>query len=102
MRLEYHLDALGMAKVDDPVTEGVAADLTRNTGPIEPGPGRIDPALARPVTLTDQEFARLIGVYPGMGCWIPARPAGSLARLIPTSVPSGLSLHTFESTPPTP
>lgn len=57
--LQHHLDALGMAKFYDPVAEGVAADLTQNTGPILPVLQRIDPALAQPVHLTDGGFLRL-------------------------------------------
>ena len=99
--LRHHLDALGMAKFYDPVAEGVAADLTQNTGPIAPVLQRIDPALAQPVTLTHAQFVDLLAFLRDGLLDERALPE-NLAQLIPTSVPSGLSLHTFESTPPTP
>jgi len=99
--LRHHLDALGMAKFYDPVAEGVAADLTQNTGPIASVLQRLDPALAQPVTLTDSQFADLIAFLRDGLLDERALPE-NLAQLIPTSVPSGLPLHTFESTPPTP
>ena len=78
----------GLLIAGDPVAEGVAADLTMNTGPIAPVLQRIDPALAQPVTLTDTEFTDLLaflrdGLLDGR-----ALPE-NLAPLIPTSVPSG-------------
>jgi cytochrome c peroxidase len=99
--LRHHLDALRMAKSYHPVAEGVAADLTKNTGPIAPVLQRIDPALAQRVTLTDAQFADLLAFLRDGLLDERALPE-NLAQLIPTSVPSGLSLHTFESTPPTP
>jgi cytochrome c peroxidase len=99
--LQHHLDALGMAKFYDPVKEGVAADLTKNTGPIGPVLQRIDPALAQAVTLTDEEFSDL-EAFLRDGLLDPRALPENLARFIPVAVPSGLTLHTFESTPPTP
>ena len=90
----------GLLIAGDPVAEGVAADLTMNTGPIAPVLQRIDPALAQPVTLTDTEFTDLLAFLRDGLLDERALPE-NLAPLIPTSVPSGLSLHTFESTPPT-
>ena len=99
--LQHHLDALGMARFYDSVKEGVAADLTQNTGPIGPVLQRIDPALAQAVTLTDEEFSDL-EAFLRDGLLDPRARPEYLARFIPASVPSGLPLHTFESTPPTP
>ena len=99
--LRHHLDALGMARFYDPVAEGVAADLTQNTGPIAPVLQRIDPALAQPVILTNAQFADLLAFLRDGLLDERALPE-NLAQLVPASVPSGLALHTFESTPPTP
>jgi cytochrome c peroxidase len=99
--LQHHLDALGMARSYDPVKEGVAADLTQNTGPIAPVLQRIDPALAQPVSLTDQEFVDL-KAFVRDGLLDPRALPENLAQLIPASVPSGLSLQVFEITPPRP
>lgn len=99
--LRHHLDALGMAKLYDPVAEGVATDLTQNTGPIGPVLRRIDPALAQRVSLSDAEFSDLLAFLRDGLLDERALPE-NLARLIPAAVPSGLPLQVFESTPPRP
>ena len=98
--LRHHLDALGMAKSYDPVAEGVAEDLTHNTGPIAPVLQRLDPALVEPRELTEQEFSDLLAFLRD-GLLDPRALPENLVSLIPEAVPSGLTLHTFETTPPT-
>ncbi len=98
--LRHHLDALHRAKFYDPVAQGVAPDLTQNTGPIEPVLGRIDPLLRKPVRLSANEFADL-QAFLREGLLDPRALPGNLVSLIPAALPSGLSLHTFETTPPT-
>jgi len=99
--LQHHLDALKMARFYNPVKEGIAMDLTGNTGPIGPVLQRIDPALARPVTLSETEFSDLL-MFVRDGLTDTRVGPQKLAQLIPAFVPSGLSLQTFESTQPTP
>ena len=99
--LQHHLDALNMAQFYNPVKEGVATDLTKNTGPIGPVLDRIDPALARPVTLSGTEFSDLL-MFVRDGLSDARVGPRKLAQLIPAFVPSGLSLQTFESTRPNP
>ena len=99
--LRHHLDALHMATFYDPVAEGVAADLTHNTGPIGPVLNRIDPLLAQSPPLSDAEVADL-QAFLRDGLLDPRALPENLARLIPTSLPSGLRPHRFEATPPTP
>ncbi len=96
--LEHHLNALALARSYDPVKEGVAADLTQNTGPTAPVLRRLDPALVQPLGLTAGEFDSLYAFLHD-GLLDPRALPENLAALIPTSVPSGLSLQTFESTP---
>jgi cytochrome c peroxidase len=96
--LRHHLDALGLAKFYNPITEGVAADLTQNIGPFLPVLQRIDPALAQPVSLSDGEFSDL-DTFLRDGLLDPRARPENLARFIPTSVPSGLSLQLFENAP---
>jgi cytochrome c peroxidase len=74
--------------------------LTGNTGLIAPVLQRIDPALAQRVSLTGEEFSDLEAFLRDGLLDRRALPENR-ARLIPTSVPSGLSLPTFESTPTT-
>jgi len=99
--LRYHLNVVQRARSYDPVAEGVSADLTLNTGPIAPVLQRLDPALASRTTLTDEEVSDLESFLRD-GLLDPRALPENLAALIPASVPSGLSLHTFESTPFTP
>ena len=99
--LRHHLDALGMAKFYDPTAEGVPPDLTKNTGPIGPVIQRIDPALARPVTLSETEFADLL-LFVRDGLSDARIGPQKLAQLIPEVVPSGLPLQTFEKSRLTP
>lgn len=99
--LQYHLDALGMARFYNPVAEGVSVDLTQNNGPIDPVLKRIAPALAQPVILSEAEFSDLLE-FVRDGLSDPRARPENLVGLISASVPSGLSLHTFESTPATP
>jgi hypothetical protein len=89
-----------MGKAYDPVKEGVAADLSHNTGPIEPVLARLDRRLVQPVKLADQEFADLLEFIRN-GLLDPRALPKNLAGLIPAAVPSDLALQTFESTPPT-
>ena len=99
--LRHHLDALHLARSYDPVAEGVAPDLTQNTGPIDPVLRRIDPLLANPVRLSAKDFADL-QAFLRDGLLDPRALPENLVSLIPTSLPSGLSPHTFETSPPTP
>ena len=99
--LRHHLDTLRMARLYDPVAAGVAPDLTENTGPIGPVLKRLDPLLAQPIGLTEAEFSDL-EAFLRDGLLDPRALPDNLVSMIPTSVPSGLSLHTFESTPPSP
>jgi hypothetical protein len=50
---------------------------------------------------TDGGMKRLL-IYPVRCLLDPRALPENLARLIPTFVPSGLSLYTFQTTPPTP
>src|SRR5262245_52143269 len=52
--LRFHLDAISSARNYNPAQAGVDPDL--RLGPIEPVLQRIDPLLAKPVTLTNDEF----------------------------------------------
>ena len=82
----------------DPIEAGVARDLARNTGPITPVIQRLHPALVQPVSLSESEFANLLAFLRDGLLDERARPE-NLVDSIPKSVPSGLSLHVFETTP---
>jgi cytochrome c peroxidase len=99
--LRFHLNTLEQARRYNPVKAGVAKDLTHNTGPIQPVLDRIDPALRKPISLSDEEFSDLLAFVRDGLLDERARPE-NLASLIPKSPPSNLRLQTFESTPARP
>ena len=97
---EIYLDVLTSARTDNATRAGVAFDLTQFLGPIEPVLARIDPLLATPIQLTEDEFRRLIdfvrdGLLDGR-----AQPE-HFRKLVPHAVPSGRPtlLFQFEDRP---
>jgi hypothetical protein len=64
-------------------------------------PGRIDPSLAKAVRLSANELADL-QAFLRDGLLDPRALPDHLVSLIPTSLPSWLSPHSFKSTAPTP
>jgi hypothetical protein len=64
-------------------------------GPIEPVLARVDPILATPVELTDDEFRQLVDFVRDGLLDERVRPA-NLRKLIPRSVPSGFPVLIFE------
>ena len=93
--LRYHLDAVGSAPGYNPVAAGLDIDLQGPQGPIAPVLARIDPALATPVVLTNDEFSWLVAFLRN-GLLDPKANAHDLRKLIPARVPSGRAVHVFQ------
>lgn len=93
--LRFHLNPAGLAPGYDPTAAGVAPDLRGSTGPIAPVLARLDPALAAPINLTNDEFRRLLD-FVGNGLLDPGAKPQNLRKLIPARVPSGRPVHTFQ------
>jgi cytochrome c peroxidase len=93
--VRYHLNAIGSASSYSPVAAGVDADLQGPQGPMAPVLARIDPALATPVTLSDDEFRQLIAFLRN-GLLDPKANTQDLRKLIPARVPSGRPIHVFQ------
>jgi cytochrome c peroxidase len=93
--VRYHLDAIGSAPSYNPVVAGVAADLQGPQGPIAPVLARLDPALAKPVTLSTDEFNQLI-TFLRTALLDPKANAHDLRKLIPARLPSGRPVHVFQ------
>jgi cytochrome c peroxidase len=91
--LRFHLDAISSARKYNRSQAGVDNDL--KVGPIEPVLQRIDPLLATPVTLTNDEFQRLLE-FVRDGLHDPRATPERLRQLIPDRLPSGRPLHIFE------
>lgn len=93
--LRYHLDAIGSAPHYDPVLAGLDVDLQGRQGPIAPILARLDPALATPINLSEDEFRQVIA-FLRTGLLDPKASAHDLRKLIPARVPSGRPVHTFQ------
>lgn len=93
--LRYHLDAIGSAPGYNPVAAGIDVDLQGPQGPIAPVLARIDPALATPIVLTNDEFRWLVA-FLRTGLLDPKANAHDLRKQIPARVPSGRPVHVFQ------
>ncbi|HEY9435724.1 MAG TPA: cytochrome c peroxidase [Blastocatellia bacterium] len=91
--LRFHLDAISSARNYNRAQAGVDPDL--RVGPIEPVLQRIDPLLATPVTLTNDEFRWLLE-FVRDGLQDPHATPERLRQLIPDRLPSGRPLHIFQ------
>jgi cytochrome c peroxidase len=93
--IRHHLDVTASVNNYNPVTAGVAPDLTRSAGPIAPVLVRLDPLLAVPIYLTDEEFRQLVD-FVSNGLLDSRAEPENLRKLVPMSVPSGRPVLTFE------
>jgi len=93
--IRFHLDAAGQAPNYDPAVAGVATDLRGPVGPIAPVLTRIDPALATPINLSDDEFRQLVD-FVRNGLLDPRAKPERLRKLIPSRVPSGRPIQIFQ------
>jgi cytochrome c peroxidase len=93
--IRHHLDVFAWARNYDPVRAGVAVDLTLVRGPIEPVLERVDPLLATPISLSNDEFGWLVDFVRDGLLDKRARPE-QLRKLVPQKVPSGRPTLEFE------
>jgi cytochrome c peroxidase len=93
--VRHHLDVFTSARNYNPAAAGVAPDLMATMGPIEPVLARVDPILATPINLTDEEFSQLVDFVRNGLLDRRAKPE-NLRKLIPSSVPSGFPVLRFE------
>ena len=96
--LNYHLNTLALAPAYNPVTSGLAPDLTSRTGPINAVLNRLDSRIASMgnVNLSAQEFNDLYS-FISVGLLDLRAIPSNLSRLIPKSLPSGRPLHSFQA-----
>lgn len=93
--VRHHLNPVESGRKYDPAAAGVAADLRKNTGPIEPVLKRLTPLLAQPIVLTQPEFDDLIAFLRD-GLLDPRAKPEEMCKKIPKTVPSGRTIHKFE------
>jgi cytochrome c peroxidase len=91
----HHLDVFKSARNYDPVQAGVATDLSLIRGPIEPVLERVDPRLASPIVLSDEEFRWLMD-FVSNGLLDTGAEPQYLRGLVPPAVPSGRAPLRFE------
>ena len=93
--IRHHLDVFTSAREYNPQSAGIATDLTGPMGPIEPVLERIDPILATPVKLSQDEFEQLVDFVRNGLLDRRARPE-MLRKQIPGTVPSGFPVLKFQ------
>ena len=93
--IRHHLDVFTSARTYDPGAAGIVPDLAVLRGPIEPVLARLDPLLAAPIHLSDEEFRQLVDFVRNGLLDHRARPE-NLRKLIPRVVPSGFPVLTFQ------
>ena len=93
--VRHHLDVFNSARNYDPVRAGVAADLAQLRCPIEPVLARVDPLLATPISLSEEEFNSLVD-FVRQGLLDKRAQPERLRNLVPRSVPSGRPTLQFQ------
>ena len=83
------------ARAYSPGAQGLDADLIGPTGPIEPVLERVDPLLAGPIELTEEEIDRLVA-FVGHGLLDERATPERLEKLVPKRLPSGRPPLTFQ------
>ena len=91
----FHLDAAEQIQWWNAREAGVPADLKYRLGPSAPVIERLDPLLAKKVSLSAEEFHDLVQ-FLRTGLLDRRARAGKLCGLIPGSVPSGMTVSEFE------
>jgi cytochrome c peroxidase len=92
--IRHHLDVAESNARYDPAAAGVRPDLRRLRGPSDRVLATLDPLLAEPIVLTQDEFDDLVS-FVRKGLLDPDASRASLCTLIPNSVPSGRPLLDF-------
>jgi cytochrome c peroxidase len=93
--IRHHLNVIDSARAYTPAGQNLASDLSGPTGPIKPVLARLDPVLAAPINLTEDQIRQLVA-FVGHGLLDPRAKPENLRELVPPSVPSGRPVLTFE------
>jgi cytochrome c peroxidase len=96
--IAFHLDVASSARQYSPAVAGIDSDLTHIRGPIEPVLARLDPLVATPIRLTNSELTNLTA-FVHDSLLDPRALPSNLCTLVPSSVPSGRPVLTFENCP---
>jgi cytochrome c peroxidase len=96
--IRHHLDVFQSARTYHPRSAGIDDDLAYRLGPIEPVLRRIDPLVAHPIRLSQDEFHDLVA-FVRDGLLDERARKQNLCALIPEAVPSGLPIPRFQHCP---
>jgi cytochrome c peroxidase len=93
--VRHHLNVFESTSTYTPASQNLDPDLTGPTGPIEPVLACLDPILGTPIDLTSEQFRQLIAFVEN-GLLDPRAKPDNLRKLVPSTVPSGRPVLTFE------
>jgi cytochrome c peroxidase len=93
--VRHHLNVFDSARNYNPASQHLDADCSGPTGPIEPVLARVDPILATPILLSEDEIRQLIR-FVREGLLDDRAKSQFLKKLMPGSVPSGRPMLTFQ------
>jgi cytochrome c peroxidase len=93
--VRHHLDVVTSARNYDPASQSLASDLSGPLGPIDPVLARVDPILADPISLSEEQIDQLVAFVRDGLLDLRSTPE-HLRRLVPHAVPSGRPVMLFE------
>jgi cytochrome c peroxidase len=93
--VRHHLNVFDSALSYVPASQNLAVDLRGPTGPIHPVLAWVDPILAAPINLTDDQFRQLV-TFVRNALLDPRAKPENLQKLIPKLLPSGRPSLMFE------
>lgn len=93
--IRFHLNAAASLGNYSPASQHLDADLTGPMGPSKPVLARLDPLLAKPITLTNEQFDQLVA-FVRDGLLDPRAKPENLRGLVPHTLPSSRAGLIFE------
>jgi cytochrome c peroxidase len=93
--IRHHLNVYESARTYTPASQDLDPDLAGTAGPIEPVLARLDPILATPIVLDEEQILQLVA-FVANGLLDPRARPDNLNKLVPSSVPSGMPALIFE------
>jgi len=93
--VRHHLNVQLSLAAYDPRVAGVRGDLNLSRAPIEQLVKKLDPLIAEPLELNDQQFGDLVE-FVRTGLLDERATPERLLSLVPRELPSGLATHDFQ------
>src|SRR5262249_21316843 len=93
--IRHHLNPSASVRTYSPAAQGLAPDLSGPIGPVDDMLARLDPLLADPPTLSDEQVDDLVA-FVRDGLLDPRAVPDNLRKLVPKRVPGGRQPLPFE------